>query len=282
MDFLRLPELGIGTIHFGHMCVRVDSISGYYLLVFCRGGAGVLQTSHGAVTLNASRGICLAPGEPLIGEFSANCEQLVFRIDERLLHRISGQTRVRLPVTIDAGRVELKPWLSTLSMLLGDEHYVRLVQKSVDAALAYQQVFVAMLLAGMHSSEATASDCPLVPGCVLRAKAYIRDMCTRPITLSDIADAAHVPVRTLLHNFKRFSELTPMQYLRGCRLDAARQKLMDPRSETTTIASAAMEVGLSHLGRFSMAYLNRFGEYPSRTLASRNSSTPRQTGRSRS
>jgi transcriptional regulator GlxA family with amidase domain len=56
---------------------------------------------------------------------------------------------------------------------------------------------------------------------------------------------------------------SPMQWVRGVRLDAIRDALKsDPQQNVTTLA---MWFGFFHLGRFSAYYKERFGELPSQT-----------------
>ncbi|WZB66706.1 helix-turn-helix domain-containing protein [Achromobacter xylosoxidans] len=53
-----------------------------------------------------------------------------------------------------------------------------------------------------------------------------------------------------------------MQALRVLRLDAAREKLQQGACESVT--EVAVSVGISHLGRFSEYYRDRFGELPAK------------------
>jgi transcriptional regulator GlxA family with amidase domain len=56
-----------------------------------------------------------------------------------------------------------------------------------------------------------------------------------------------------------------MSALRGTRLEIARQRIMRA-AENETITGIAMECGFFHLGRFSSAYSQAFGEAPSQTM----------------
>ena len=78
---------------------------------------------------------------------------------------------------------------------------------------------------------------------------------------SDFARAAGVSVRTLQSSFKRDRHVTPMQYLRNLRLDAARARLL----AGTAVSEAALDTGFSHQGRFAQYYRSRFGHSPSST-----------------
>ncbi|OXH85552.1 AraC family transcriptional regulator, partial [Burkholderia multivorans] len=60
----------------------------------------------------------------------------------------------------------------------------------------------------------------------------------------------------------------PMQYLRAKRLEHARELLLGATPERR-IADIALDCGFTHLGRFALAYRERFGESPSDTLAGR-------------
>lgn len=86
-------------------------------------------------------------------------------------------------------------------------------------------------------------------------------------TIADICAATAVSERTLQYAFRRYVNVTPLIYLRMCRLNRARAALrqLDPNSATVT--TIALRYGFLHLGRFSADYKNTFGESPSETLA---------------
>jgi transcriptional regulator GlxA family with amidase domain len=100
---------------------------------------------------------------------------------------------------------------------------------------------------------------------VKRAQTFIAERACEPITLADIAEAAGVPVRTLLDGFQRFSHATPMQLVRESRLERAREQLLQAR-DTDRVADIALGCGFANLGRFASAYREMFGETPSDTL----------------
>jgi transcriptional regulator GlxA family with amidase domain len=54
-----------------------------------------------------------------------------------------------------------------------------------------------------------------------------------------------------------------MSYLRNVRLDHCRRLLV---AGTASVTDVAQQCGFTHLGRFSAAYKERFGELPSHTL----------------
>ena len=62
-----------------------------------------------------------------------------------------------------------------------------------------------------------------------------------------------------------FGTLTPRAFLRRCRLELARRRLLEA-GEGETVSSVALDCGFGHFGDFAAAYKARFGETPSATL----------------
>ena len=75
--------------------------------------------------------------------------------------------------------------------------------------------------------------------------------------------------RTLHEAFRRRLGTSPAAYVRGLRLQAAREALLAADAATTTVARVALEHGFAHPGRFAIAYRERFGEPPGTTLRRR-------------
>ncbi len=98
-----------------------------------------------------------------------------------------------------------------------------------------------------------------------RAREWIAEYFTEPITVADVAAAAGVDVRRLQRAFSVWLGLSPRQYIAELRLDAMRAVLV-AGGEGVTVTSAAVGCGLFHFGRVGQAYRQRFGELPSDTL----------------
>jgi AraC-like DNA-binding protein len=103
-------------------------------------------------------------------------------------------------------------------------------------------------------------------GAVLRAVAFIETSAHSDITVSDIAEAAHVTPRALQYGFRRQLATTPMAYLRKVRLHHARAELL-AADHATTVAGVAGRWGFFNLGRFASYYRAEFGENPAHTLS---------------
>ena len=79
------------------------------------------------------------------------------------------------------------------------------------------------------------------------------------------AKAAGVGLRSLQKAFRECLGTTPSVWLLQLRLRRARQALL-AAEHGTSVASAAHDSGLHHLGRFAHHYRKEFGEAPSETL----------------
>jgi AraC-like DNA-binding protein len=98
-----------------------------------------------------------------------------------------------------------------------------------------------------------------------QATGFIARNAARPLTLGDIADAAHCSTRTLARAFAAAGEVAPMQYVHRVRLAGIRVELASPTAAARTIAEIAYSGGFAHLGEFNRQYRHLFGETPSAT-----------------
>ncbi len=85
--------------------------------------------------------------------------------------------------------------------------------------------------------------------------------------VADLCAATGVSERSLYYAFRGYVGLSPVAYLRLCRLNKARAALRDGDPQATTVTEVAMHLGFEHLGRFAGDYKRHFGEAPSATLA---------------
>ncbi|MCV2365742.1 helix-turn-helix transcriptional regulator [Paucibacter sp. DJ1R-11] len=117
----------------------------------------------------------------------------------------------------------------------------------------------AMAAPGLKSCQGRPE--PMMPRNLRRALDYLDAHAQSEILLTDIAAAACVSVSSLLRHFNEHLGLTPMAYLRQLRLDRARAELR--QGKAGRIGELAQRWGFQSAGKFSQAYLRRFGERPS-------------------
>ena len=101
---------------------------------------------------------------------------------------------------------------------------------------------------------------------VRRAEAFMRACLGEPLMLHDICAAARASERTVEYAFHDVYGMGAKQYLRLLRLDRARRALRQAGPDETSVQAVARAAGFWHMGRFSIAYRDLFGESPSRTL----------------
>ena len=102
---------------------------------------------------------------------------------------------------------------------------------------------------------------------VRRAVDWFMERPDRPIALADLCKAAGVSASTLNTAFQHVCDQSPAQYLKQRRMTEARRALISNTPEAMSVKRAALEAGLTELGRFSVEYRRMFGESPSTTLS---------------
>ncbi|MER6915003.1 AraC family transcriptional regulator [Streptomyces sp. NPDC000594] len=120
----------------------------------------------------------------------------------------------------------------------------------------------------MLSDAVTGHDTAALPGALRRATLYCAEHAHEPISVTDMARAARVSVRSLREGFRKHLATTPLAYLRRTRLDLARRDLLAAADGQTseTVTDVALRWGFTHLGRFTGHYREAYGETPSQTL----------------
>ena len=100
-----------------------------------------------------------------------------------------------------------------------------------------------------------------------RAQEYIEEHYRDTILMEDICRYTGVSLRTLQRSFSFYFQVSPCNYIKARRLNAARQALVAADSSRGQVARIAVANGCTHLGRFSVNYREHFGESPRETLA---------------
>ncbi len=102
---------------------------------------------------------------------------------------------------------------------------------------------------------------------IAKARAYIMEHLDEPMSLNEIASAAHTSRRTLQRAFADVYDDTPKNYVRRLRLHRIRRDLAGDAERACTVALISNQWGIGEIGRMSGWYRELFGEAPSRTLA---------------
>lgn len=86
-------------------------------------------------------------------------------------------------------------------------------------------------------------------------------------TIVDVCLSVGVSERALQYAFQTCVGMSPLAYIRRCRLNRVRSALLAADAKSATVTHVAMQYGFLHLGRFAGDYKQMFEESPTTTLA---------------
>ena len=215
-------------------------------------------------------------GRTVLDNWRAGTTQLCLKIDRSVVEQeVSGFV----------GRPLHKPLRFDFAMKLNSEHgrrwvhALRLLSDELDSpggpiahpllATEVQRLIIATLIWGQphsYSEDLRKPAVQLRPRNVHQAMQAIDANPEIPWTAGQLAEVAGVGLRSLEEGFRRHVGMSPIQYLRGVRLERAHEDLLSQEPENTTVTEIAYRWGFTHLSRFAEAYAVRFGERPSDTL----------------
>jgi AraC-like DNA-binding protein len=96
-----------------------------------------------------------------------------------------------------------------------------------------------------------------------KAIAWIKANYAKPLRVEDLAEIAGMGVSTLHHYFRALTAMSPLQYQKQLRLQAARGRML---MDGLDAASAAFEVGYESASQFNREYSRFFGQPPMRDM----------------
>jgi len=214
-------------------------------------------------------------GQTTRGFTSPNFKDIVLRIDASaitplLVHMIGRSMAV--PLHFETYPCQGSPAVGSLI------RFLRLLCMELDAdesplkydhvSAAYEQTLLTLLLTSIphNYSEWLSQGIPAAaPYYVVKAERFIRENLRSSITLDDIIAASGIGRRSLQKGFRQFRCLTPMLYLKECRLQYVRTQLQNPALRDQRIAEIAHQAGFEHPSKFCQSYRLRFNELPSDT-----------------
>lgn len=96
-----------------------------------------------------------------------------------------------------------------------------------------------------------------------KAIAWIRSNYARPLRIEELAQVAGMAASTLHHHFRALTAMSPLQYQKQIRLQAARARML---ADDVDAATVAFEVGYESASQFNREYSRLFGQPPVRDV----------------
>jgi AraC-like DNA-binding protein len=249
--------------------VEANVFDTFYMLEFpLTGGVDVLY-GRDRISSCAGRGLILSPGPFIRSNWHPGTTQIMLRLDrdfvERFYRRFTGDPVARTPffkpeIDLDtpAGRR-----LARLVGLMATEQ----IEAGSDFALsplplihAVLETLFAHVPCKAVEPLALAASGPL-PRYVHRFRALLDDPAHLALTVATLCQQLDVSQRTLTTGMRRFTGLSPHDYLTMRRMDHARMLL---ESSDLPVSAIAARVGYAHAGHFAAAFRRQCGSNPSR------------------
>jgi AraC-like DNA-binding protein len=96
-----------------------------------------------------------------------------------------------------------------------------------------------------------------------KAIAWIKANYSKPLRMQELAEVAGMAVSTLHHHFRALTTMSPLQYQKQLRLQAARARMIAGDVDAATVA---FEVGYESASQFNREYSRFFGQPPIRDV----------------
>ncbi|KVD93308.1 hypothetical protein WS63_07210 [Burkholderia stagnalis] len=268
-DGVALSWFAYGT----EIAIRPEVLGHFVLVLTTLAGHSDIRSGNVAHAGGQGSTVLVASNEQSTFRYSEDNVQMGVRIDARriaeLWRRLSGREPPHaLPSCTLLDARSRERWLAsvqTLRLLLHPDTPPAL--RAMQLPLA-EELLIMNLIGERLDDTGTAT---VAPACVKRAVAFIDAHAGQPLTLSEIAAAAHCSVRTLQRAFHQWRDIGTMRYLKDVRLQRVRTALQGADA-SASITEIATRWGFVHLGQFAADYRKAFGERPSDTRAKRHAS----------
>src|SRR5258706_206635 len=160
----------------------------------------------------------------------------------RHLSRLLGATHVTPVASLVLSDPAIEPFLEQVHSVLSSRAMIAAIDNEPSVRARVEALLATLLQRTCLPAISDNTELPIASRDVRRAEAYIGSNVARNMRLEAIARAAGGRLRTLQTSFRRDRHVTPMQYLRNLRLDAARERLLRGSSRS----QGAVQAGVSH------------------------------------
>lgn len=238
----------------------------------------VCRVESDDVVLESGRSV-LDPGMPWITDGhrvqgrwddTARVRALIFdrAAAQSLARRMSGDDayRLRMKSLAPANPAAAAQWEKAFAYVASSLEHAQSDDDLVIAGLRRHALWVTLTSfdTGFSDSLEAVSQRGAAVATVRRAIDFIDENAHRPITVDDVAVAAHISTRGLQYAFRRSLDSTPAEQLRRARLEGAHREIL--AGDASTVGEIARRWGFAHPSRFATAYRQAYGATPAEAL----------------
>jgi AraC-like DNA-binding protein len=259
-------------------CVDADQDRWHFSLTMPLGRGFQANVNSRMETFSGNEAHLCAPQHNFRFRTQTKNSTLVLNVDRNVVSEYSEKLRQGNPleITKNTGIHFVGPHGATLRRLIDYlwrelRHGGESLQHSLFATELEETLIVSYMLAleenfnGLSRHEHHT----VAPVAIKSVEEYLLSRLTEPLSLADLATVSGLPIRTLSRNFKKYFGVSPMQFLRARRFEAAHSELSRGTLESHSVTETAMRYGFTHLGKFAKEYRQIFHELPSETLKRR-------------
>jgi AraC-like DNA-binding protein len=281
MTGLRVGALTAGRLTYGRAVrLTTGAAENFHVNLPLRGRAVSRLRGRAPVHTEVGQAAAFSPGPGAEVTWSEDCVQLCLMVPrgaleselEALLQRPLHEG-LRFERTADLDSELATRWMGALHLLLGEMDRPSGMASYAAAGRHMEGLVLDGLLLGLPHNYTASLQQPFgstggdaTARAVRTAVELMEDRPGDPWTTTRLAVAVHLAVRTLQEGFGRELGMPPMTYLRRVRLRHARDTLVRADPGSTTVRAVATGLGFAHMGRFTAAYRDHYGENPSTTL----------------
>lgn len=220
------------------------------------------------LSLPAGHVLLINPDEPIDLTYSEDCEKFIVKIPSTMFNEACIENRWFAP----QGKIKFQQVPYKFEELDSLIHLLSLLCDEAESGIATPQMLqhysrvVTSKLMTMLKHNVSLETPTLQSVSFERLVQYIDDNIKNDITAEDLAQYAHLSLRSLYMLFEKNAKTTPKCYIRRKKLERVYNTLMNPAMQVANVTAVALDYGFTHLGRFSEAYKATFGCLPSESL----------------
>lgn len=278
---LRADELGpLGIVHLDYglpVLIRPDPLEEFYLVQVPRSGAASIVQDRQRILSHSTTASVLSPTGQVSMSWGVDnpqlCVYLRRDVVEDELSLLTGQS-IDAPLVFDLA-MELKEsgsaaFLRSVMFLVNELRLGTSLVQRPELVASFAATLAGQLLISQPSnySHVLRATEPVTTSMVQRAVDFIEDhIGDHSLTVAMISREVGLSMRSLQEGFRRELGVSPLTYVKARRMSIAHRRLRAGDPRVTTVTRVASDLGITHLGRFSVEYHKRFGVPPSVTLA---------------